>query len=674
MGSITSALAAASQSLSAYSQALATVQTNIANAATPGYARQRINLAAAALPRASSQALGVEVQSIISLRDRLLEAQVFGATQTKAFFDKKTVVFQQIEPGFPLTGDRGIGASIDRFFASISALSVATADTNLRRGVLTAAGSLATTLRGTYEELSQQRSNLDTEARTVVDRINGLSREIAEIASQRFGADGSSNPAAETRLNQALTELGGLIDFSVLEQADGTLAVVAGGTTPLVVGAQAYQISASVSESRLRIVDSTGKEISAELQAEEGGQLGAILDVRNSDIPGYLAEINRLAKSIADSVNEQLARGIDLNGNPGQPLFLYTESAVTGAGRTAGTTGDAQPAQVGVTVNFTGGVTGSITANLDTFFVAAAPPTAASAGDTISVTFTSADGQIKRTITTAPLLGGETAADIAARLGDQIAVDPELSGLVNFSVAAGGELKVVLDEQAGQGFTFASATSNPGFTTGLEAGGSLGSQSADEIAAALNAEVALDANLIAAGIRFVATGGEIKLDGDIAFDFTVTDNDPNVPATGFASGLDGATGSAGGANAGLTLRVANLSTTELATGVAGAHTGNANVLALEALAGQKLLDGLTFTGFYAGFVTKIGGDISGAASQAQTQDQLLIAAQNLRDSFSGVDLNEEAVKLAEFEQAYQAILRVVQVLDGLSEDVLNLVS
>jgi flagellar hook-associated protein 1 FlgK len=73
-------------------------------------------------------------------------------------------------------------------------------------------------------------------------------------------------------------------------------------------------------------------------------------------------------------------------------------------------------------------------------------------------------------------------------------------------------------------------------------------------------------------------------------------------------------------------------------------------------------------------VTRIGGDISGAASQSQTQEQLLIAAQNLRDSFSGVDLNEEAVKLAEFEQAYQAILRVVQVLDGLSQEVLNLVS
>ena len=49
-------------------------------------------------------------------------------------------------------------------------------------------------------------------------------------------------------------------------------------------------------------------------------------------------------------------------------------------------------------------------------------------------------------------------------------------------------------------------------------------------------------------------------------------------------------------------------------------------------------------------------------------------AQSLRDSFSGVDVNEEAVQLLQFEQAFSAMLRIIQVVDDLSNEVLGLVN
>ena len=151
-----------------------------------------------------------------------------------------------------------------------------------------------------------------------------------------------------------------------------------------------------------------------------------------------------------------------------------------------------------IDVTFSGSATGSISATLDSFFVAGAAPAGAAAGDTVSLTFASADGAIERTITTAPLLGGENAAALTTRLNDQIALDPDLAGLITFS-DSGGSIKAVLSDQAGQGFSFTSETSNGAFTTGLETGGALGGHSAQEIAAALNAEVAADAALTAAG-------------------------------------------------------------------------------------------------------------------------------------------------------------------------------
>jgi len=324
---------------------------------------------------------------------------------------------------------------------------------------------------------------------------------------------------------------------------------------------------------------------------------------------------------------------------------------------------------VSLDVTFSGGVTASISATLDSFFVASAAPTAASAGDTISVSFTSADGEIEKTITTSALLGGESTADLVTRLNDQISVDPELAGQITFS-GSGGNIKVVLSETAGQGFSVSSATSNPAFTTGLESGGTLGGHSAAEIASALNEQVALDPGLASAGIRFVAVAGEVKLDGDVAFDYTVADNDP--AATGFASGLAGS-GSAGGATAANTLRLADLSPSKIAAGTPGSPGGNENALALTALASVGLVNGITHTEAYAALVSGVGQASAGASSRLDTQNQILSTAQALRDSFSGVDINEEAIRLLEFQQAFQATTRVIQVLDSLTTEILGLV-
>ena len=188
----------------------------------------------------------------------------------------------------------------------------------------------------------------------------------------------------------------------------------------------------------------------------------------------------------------------------------------------------------------------------------------------------------------------------------------------------------MLSETAGQGFDFNSATSNPAFTTNLESGGTLGGHSAAEIAGALNEQVALDPALAAAGIRFVAVSGEVKLDGDLAFDYTVADNDPAV--TGFASGLAGS-GSAGGGVAANTLRLAGLTPSKVAAGAPGSPGGNQNALALAALAGAGIVNGVTHTEAYAALVSDVGQASAGASSRLDTQNQILATAQALRDSF-----------------------------------------
>jgi len=215
-----------------------------------------------------------------------------------------------------------------------------------------------------------------------------------------------------------------------------------------------------------------------------------------------------------------------------------------GSGRTAGTNGSSTPdPPVSIDVDFSGnesldGI--SISAELESFFVAAAAPSTVGAGDTVSVSFTSTDSSISETVVTAALAGGEDASTLATALNDAITANAELNGKVSFS-DEGGSLKLVVADGAATGFTFTSESTGT-TVSGLESGGTVGGHSAEEIAAALNAQVDGNASLSAAGVQFTAVSGEVRIEGDEAFTATFADN---AQGTGFASGLAGAQSVAG---------------------------------------------------------------------------------------------------------------------------------
>ncbi len=256
------------------------------------------------------------------------------------------------------------------------------------------------------------------------------------------------------------------------------------------------------------------------------------IDVTSVASQAQEASLNSLASATSGSLSTQ-----------GDGLFTLTVGGTVtnlgveaqGSGRSAGLTGAATPAPpLSVRVDFSNGLTGSITADLNSFFVAPSAPSNVGAGDTITVNFVSDDLSINQPITTAPLTGGEDADAIATALNDQIALNPELNGKVSFT-AEGGNLKLIVSDTAGQGFSFTSSSTGT-TVSGLESGGVVGGQSAEEIAAALNAQVALNPDLAAAGVTFGVTGGEVTVGGNSPFDVTVTDN---AQGTGFASGLAG---------------------------------------------------------------------------------------------------------------------------------------
>jgi flagellar hook-associated protein 1 FlgK len=134
----------------------------------------------------------------------------------------------------------------------------------------------------------------------------------------------------DAQLNAALDQLSQYVNFSVLQQPGGGVSVYLGGQTPLVMGDQSFAISGDFSTPQTAILSSSGTDITSQLT---GGQLGAQLNDNNNLLPSYVANLNTLAQTLADQVNNALNNGIDQDGAaPTTNLFNYNAS--TGAALT----------------------------------------------------------------------------------------------------------------------------------------------------------------------------------------------------------------------------------------------------------------------------------------------------------------------------------------------------
>jgi flagellar hook-associated protein 1 len=113
---------------------------------------------------------------------------------------------------------------------------------------------------------------------------------------------------------------------------------------------------------------------------------------------------------------------------------------------------------------------------------------------------------------------------------------------------------------------------------------------------------------------------------------------------------------------------------QVAAATPSAPGGNGNALALSALGTSQALNGFTFAAFYGNISATVGRDVANAKDSRSVQTQLLSQARAQREAVSGVSLDEEAVRLVEFQRAYQATAKVVTILDQLSQDTINMVS
>jgi len=90
------------------------------------------------------------------------------------------------------------------------------------------------------------------------------------------------------------------------------------------------------------------------------------------------------------------------------------------------------------------------------------------------------------------------------------------------------------------------------------------------------------------------------------------------------------------------------------------------------VAATDKLDDMSFTEFYGRIASEVGGKLSEARFDEESQVQLANQAAAFRDRISGVSLDEEAIQLVEFQRSYQANARLIAAIDDLMEIAVNI--
>jgi flagellar hook-associated protein 1 len=385
MSNLLASLVSSAGTLETYGRVLETAQNNVANASTPGFAKQRVSLYALPFDPAGGSTGGVRAGQLVSSRNEYAESAVRQQTTGLGYQQQLVSSLTELEARFDITGSSGIPAALNSLFNSFSAWATTPGNQAARQNVVDGASRLASTFQQTFNALSSQARNAEQQIRQTVDAIN---TKVAEIQTyNKLALQGNKNDGGlSSRMHAALDELSELINFSAHFESDGSVSITIDGQTPLLLDDKQYKISTDLvmpqnppptypdAPAMARVLGPDGSDITNQAA---GGQLGALLQVRNQVLASYLGdayqpgELNRLAKQFASRVNELLTNG-QINAGPppegGVPIFTYdtnNDTAVTNPrGRSRGDAGSACHDQSGTALRLQRRPAGAFTACL----------------------------------------------------------------------------------------------------------------------------------------------------------------------------------------------------------------------------------------------------------------------------------------------------------------------
>jgi flagellar hook-associated protein 1 len=337
MGTLTSLLDIAQEALLADQVALNVTASNVANQNTAGYTDEVVSFQSTDAVTLSGSTYGSGVTaSAVSQRDRVLEQRVQQQTQTQAQSGALESALQQVQNIFGLSStstsasSTQLGTDINSFFSSLSALTSNPSDTATRQSVLSAANTLAGDFNSTANQLAQVSSSLNQQVVGDVNQVNSLTTTVASLNAQI--ASISPNADAGTLEDQrqlAIAQLSQLVGLDQISTPQNGVTLTTSSGAVLVSGSQSYAVSTTqVGGNTDVLAGDPPQDVTSNLT---GGDLGGVLQARDTELPAYSSALDSLAYGIGTQVNQQNEQGVDSSGNPGQAIFALPASQIGAA-------------------------------------------------------------------------------------------------------------------------------------------------------------------------------------------------------------------------------------------------------------------------------------------------------------------------------------------------------
>jgi flagellar hook-associated protein 1 FlgK len=348
MSNLLASLRTSADTLQAYNQVLEIAQNNVSNASTPGYAKQVAQLYARPFDPMVGTSGGVGVGQMVSTRNLYADQAVRAQETGLGYQQQMTNTLSALQASFDISGNQGIPLALNNLFQSFSAWGATPDNAAARQTVIQDATALAQTFQQTANQVTSQASNAEQQIGQTVDQINSL---VGQLQGYNVLAmqGGKNDAGLSAQMNSTLDQLSSLANVTASFQSDGSVSVMLNGQSPLLLGDKQYKISSSLYQTQtppptnlsapaaMRIQGSDGTDITAQTV---GGQLGALLNLRNTVIPSITGDayqpgsLNIMAKQVADRVNTLLTSGNISDGPPPVPgvaLFTYDSANPTDA-------------------------------------------------------------------------------------------------------------------------------------------------------------------------------------------------------------------------------------------------------------------------------------------------------------------------------------------------------
>jgi flagellar hook-associated protein 1 FlgK len=632
--------------------ALQTVGHNISNANVAGYSRQQVELATAQgqFTGAGFFGRGVNVATVVRAHDAFLTGEASRASSLASSDGVRLQKLSQLETVFK-TGEAGLGFSVSSFLNSMADLANQPGDGATRQVVLTRAAEMSARFSEAGQALDDIQAGVDSDLRASVATINSLARSIAtanEKIAELRGLGQTPNDLLDER-DRLISRLSEEVQVTRIEADDGTVGVFIAGGQRLVLGTEAAQLAVRPDQNDPRRV-SVGLVAGPRVNVIEpsllgGGKVAGLLRFQNTDLTDGRNLIGRMAAEVGLAVNQQQQRGVNLMGSDPTPaLFrLSTPQALPNANNAR----DANGAPLGaVQLSYTG----------------EAGALRASEYDLREDSSNPGGWVITR------LVGGQLSLDPADRHAfngtsttfqginiDFSAAPPQAGDTYRLQTVgrAANDMATLLRDPRDLAAASPLTAAAPATNTGTMAVGPL-RMTTSPLPFPGGSETLSFTRLVP------PVGG---------FEYSVTSSltggsnlwnpgEPLIGGNGYELQVSGSPGD------GDTLTIDPTPPGALAS-------NNGNATAMLGLRDLGLIDGNTVSDGYALALAEIGSRVQASESTASISAAVAASAEAQRSSQAGVSLDEEAARLIQYQQSYQAAAKMLQVAQSLFDTLLQ---